>query len=266
MKRLMFLTVIALAGTCPVLAQEHVVFQPDPATFDKVELFIERPEGEGARPAILFIHGHQSRERNGGRGFVKVGRLKRTARRGYVAAAVSQPGYGRSSGPPDFCGPKTQAAVEAAIALLRRDPGVDPRRVALYGLSRGAIVAAMVAARDPDLKAVVLVAGIYDLKRAYPTGLHGLDVNIKREAGLTDAAFAARSALRHASRIKAATLILHGGEDDRAPAAHAVELGRKLWANGTVVRWRIYEAAGHLVPFPVQYREIYPFFERHLNP
>lgn len=45
--------------------------------------------------------------RDGGESYVKVGRLGMMAARGYVAAAVSQPGYGNSDGPPDFCGPFT---------------------------------------------------------------------------------------------------------------------------------------------------------------
>ena len=73
--------------------------------------------------------------------------MGRMASRGYVAAAVSQPGYGQSDGPPDFCGPYTQAAVMKAIDFLRQMPVVQPQHVALYGYSRGAIVASMVVTR-----------------------------------------------------------------------------------------------------------------------
>ena len=81
------------------------------------------------------------------------------ATRGYVAAAVSQPGYGKSDGPPDYCGPFTQDAVQAAVEFLRRQTFIDPTRIALYGYSRGAIVASMVATK---VAAVVLGAGAYD--------------------------------------------------------------------------------------------------------
>jgi hypothetical protein len=77
----------------------------------RIELFWTKPEGNGPFPAILYIHGHQETVRNGGQTFVESGRLGTMASRGYVAAAVSQPGYGNSSGPPDFCGPVTQSAV-----------------------------------------------------------------------------------------------------------------------------------------------------------
>jgi dipeptidyl aminopeptidase/acylaminoacyl peptidase len=84
------------------------------------------------------------------------------ASRGYVAAALSQPGYGHSDGPSDFCGPFTQDAVVVAIDFLRNQSFVDPNKVVLYGYSRGAIVASMVATKDPKLAAVVLGAGAYN--------------------------------------------------------------------------------------------------------
>jgi dipeptidyl aminopeptidase/acylaminoacyl peptidase len=111
---------------------------------------------------LLLIHGHQEHLRNGGEAFVRTGRLGVIATRGYVAAALSQPGYGDSDGPPDYCGPFTQDATMVAVDFLRRLPFVDSKRVALYGYSRGAIVASMVATRDPRLAAVVLGAGAYD--------------------------------------------------------------------------------------------------------
>ncbi len=70
---------------------------------------------------------------------MQVGRLGIMASRGYVAAAVSQPGYGNSTGPPDFCGPVTQSAALDAIGFLRRQAFVNPNKIGLYGYSRGAI-------------------------------------------------------------------------------------------------------------------------------
>ncbi|HMD66067.1 MAG TPA: alpha/beta fold hydrolase [Stellaceae bacterium] len=113
-----------------------------------VELFWAKPEGNGPFPVVLFIHGHQEGPRDGGEAYVWTGRLGIMARQGYVSAAVSQPGYGNSAGPPDYCGPFTQQAVLVAIDFLRRQPFVRANKVALFGYSRGAIVAAMVATQD----------------------------------------------------------------------------------------------------------------------
>jgi len=81
----------------------------------KIEIFIKKPDGEGPWPGVIFLHGHQKRSRPGGKDFDKWGILNHFAKKGYVSVAISQPGYGNSSGPPDFCGPFTQNAVSAVI-------------------------------------------------------------------------------------------------------------------------------------------------------
>ena len=110
-----------------------------------MEVFWTRPAGDGPYPALLLIHGHQEQLRNGGEAYVATGRLGVIAARGFVAAALSQPGYGNSDGPQDYCGPFTQEAALVALDFLRKQSFVDPKKVALYGYSRGAIVASMVA-------------------------------------------------------------------------------------------------------------------------
>jgi pimeloyl-ACP methyl ester carboxylesterase len=90
--------------------------------------------------------------------------------RGYFAAAVSLPGYGTTSGPPDFWGPRSQAALRAALDHLLALPNIDREKVAVYGVSGGAATASMVATSDPRITALILVAGVYDLGIEYPSG------------------------------------------------------------------------------------------------
>jgi dipeptidyl aminopeptidase/acylaminoacyl peptidase len=231
----------------------------------KVEVFWTKPAEPGPWPAILFIHGHQEQLRNGGETFVRTGRLGSMASRGYVAAALSQPGYGHSDGPPDFCGPFTPAAVGAAIEFLRQQPFVQSQKVALYGYSRGAIVASMVATQDPQLAAVILGAGAYDFFRWYPPPLHGIDANIEREAGTSAEAFRARSALYHADKITAPVLLLHGAQDERVPVQQTEAFAEKLQAQGVPVKVKIFPDTKHGIPIEEQYREIYPFLEQYLR-
>jgi dipeptidyl aminopeptidase/acylaminoacyl peptidase len=231
----------------------------------KVELFWTQPVGDGPYPTVLLIHGHQEQVRSGGEAFVRTGRLGILASRGYVAAALSQPGYGHSDGPPDFCGPFTQEAVLVAIDFLRNQPFVHPNKVALYGYSRGAIVASMVATKDPKLAAVVLGAGAYDFFRWYPTPLRGIDANIEREAGTSAEAFRARSAIYHVDTIKAPFLLLHGAQDERVPVQQAEAFADKLQTNSIAVKVKIFPNARHSIPIDEQYREIYSFLEQFLR-
>ena len=96
------------------MGQDSITLRPQSGDPEKVELCLSTPNGGGRWPAILFVHGHQIEERSGARIFADVGRLARMADRGFVAAAVSMPGYGETTGPPDYCGPRTQAAIESA--------------------------------------------------------------------------------------------------------------------------------------------------------
>src|SRR4030042_5102756 len=219
----------------------------------KVELFWTKPSGDGPYAAVLFIHGHQEQVRNGGESYVKVGRLGRMASRGYTAAAISQPGYGNSSGPPDFCGPFTQEAVSVAIAFLRKQTFIKPDKLALLGYSRGAIVASMVATRDQRLAAVVLGAGAYDFFKWYPTPIPGIDSNIKMEAGTSTEAFKARSSIYHIEKIRTPILLLHGARDERILVGQAEAFAERLKANGAVFKMRLFPNAGHSIPIDEQY-------------
>jgi dipeptidyl aminopeptidase/acylaminoacyl peptidase len=234
-------------------------------TGKRIEVYWTKPTGQGPWPAFLFIHGHQGQVRNGGESYVKTGRLDAMAGRGYVAAALSQPGYGNSDGPADFCGPLTQEAARVALEFLRNQSFVDPNKVVLYGYSRGAIVAGMVATRDPKLAAVILGAGAYDFASWYPTPLAGIDANIRREAGVSAEAFRARSAMHHADRIRAPVLVLHGAQDERIPMQQAEAFADRLKAHGVAVQLKIFPAARHGIPFDAQFREIDPFLERSLR-
>jgi len=51
------------------------------------------------------------------------------------------------------------ADATAAVAALRTEPAIDPKRVGLIGHSEGAIVAPLVATGDRKLRALVLMAG-----------------------------------------------------------------------------------------------------------
>jgi dipeptidyl aminopeptidase/acylaminoacyl peptidase len=152
-----------------------------------------------------------------------------------------------------------------AIAFLQHVPLVNPSKVGLYGNSRGAIVASMVATKDPPLAAVVLGAGAYNFFSWYPTPLRGIDANIEREPGTSAEAFRARSAMYHADKIRVPVLLLHGAQDARVPVQQWDALAEKLAANGSDVKLKNCPNTRHGMPINAQYHEIYPFLEQPLG-
>ncbi|WP_072381222.1 alpha/beta hydrolase family protein [Rhizobium tibeticum] len=224
---------------------QHMIARGDGAA---VELFLARPSAAKSAGAILFVHGNQGGLLLGGKEAVDDGSLLRfSARLNVTSAAVSQPGFGASDGPADFCGPATQRAIVAALDFLREQPSVDPSRIVLYGNSRGAVASAMVAAQVPDLRAIILTGGVYDLKGAYRSGSRGLQQAIQKEAGLSSEAFSDRSALYHSHKIHAETLLLHGKYDDRAPVDQAERFSGALSETGVPVTLHTFEC-GHRLP------------------
>lgn len=223
----------------------HLIPRSDGAT---VELFQARASSETPAGVILFVHGNQAGQRLGAIESVDTGTLIRfSSGLNITAAAVSQPGFGASDGPPDFCGPGTQQAIIDALAFLREQPYVDPDRIVLCGNSRGAVASAMVATQVADLRAVILMSGVYDLEAAFVSSPQGLQLAIEKEAGLSRHAFLARSALHHAHKIRCETMLLHGRRDDRAPVAQAELFANALSQAGLPVTLSVFDC-GHQIP------------------
>jgi len=228
----------------------------------RIEIYWLKPAGVGPWPLVIEIHGHQEPERPGAaNGF---GWFEKMAKAGYIGAGVSQPGYGRSDGPPDYCGPFTQAAVQEVIKYFRAMPIVRSDKVALYGMSRGAVVASMVATKEQSLAAVVLNVGVYDMKTSYEKFLKSKDTvdiaeNIKREAGTSDAAFLERSALKHVDQIKTPALIMTDS------ARQAELLAEELNKHGVPAKFKKFLGFGHFIPNKLRNTEIDPFLKRYLS-
>ncbi|HEV3056834.1 MAG TPA: alpha/beta fold hydrolase [Vicinamibacterales bacterium] len=243
-----------------------------------VEIFWTQPKGTGPWPVVVFLHGHQDGSTTpGGKAFVDYGVLDDMATRGYVGVGVSQPGYGHSEGPPDFMGSFTQRAVEQVIEHFRGQSFVRQDRVALEGISRGAIVAGLVATRDPRIRAMVLISGAYDLPALFgpnpgarPGNMSGrmvdeLRADIAQETDGSESALRDRSVLSAANRIRTPALIINGTKDDRTDPEQARALARAIQANGVFARALIYPEYGHAIPFDVREQEVRPFLDQYLR-
>ncbi len=83
------------------------------------------------------------------------------ARRGIATLRMDDRGTGASTG--TFKGATSLQFAEdirAGLAYLRRRPEIDARRLALVGHSEGAVIAPIVALKEPSLKALVLLGGV----------------------------------------------------------------------------------------------------------
>jgi dipeptidyl aminopeptidase/acylaminoacyl peptidase len=269
--RLILLTLaglMACSGHKIARAQTLSIPHPDEPS-RKVEYFLEKPKGDGPWPVVVFLHGHQDWPRAGGKDFVRWGVLDQFADRGYLAVSISQPGYGDSTGPADFCGPMTQHAVSAVIAKLRSQGYVQSNRILIEGISRGALVAGMVAAHDPTIRGVVLISGLYDLEEYAGHAKSAMAASVmdslKKETGGSDNALRERSLLNYAQDIQASALILNGAKDDRTDPDQARWLAEIINAHGGHARAIVYPDYGHQIPVEIRSKDVDPFIDQILR-
>lgn len=223
----------------------------------RVEYFVETPSTPGPWPSVIFLHGHQTNVITpGGEAFARWGVLRDYAQKGYLAVAISLPGFGGSTGPRDFAGPFTQHAVTAVMHRLEKDGQTNRGRMVIEGVSLGAVTGALVAVDEPGLAGLVLISGLYDLPafldEPRTAAAAAIRSTVLAQTDGSRGALAQRSALRRASAIKARTLILNGAQDDHTDAGQATRLAATINAAGGRAEVQVYPSLGHEIPFAMR--------------
>ncbi|MFI0418248.1 alpha/beta hydrolase family protein [Spongiactinospora sp. 9N601] len=112
---------------------------------------IYAPAATGRRaPAVVMVDGAGPRSLDD-----KAGQAAEFARRGVVALVYDKRTKGYSQTSRSF--PALAQDALAGVRLLRRQPGVDPGRVGLWGFSEGGWVAPLAASRSPEVAFLVTV-------------------------------------------------------------------------------------------------------------
>ena len=118
----------------------------------------------GKLPAVVTITGSGQQDRDEYISLVPGFRIFRQVadtlgRRGIAALRMDDRGVGGSGG--DVNGTSADFAddIRAGIAYLRSRPEIDGARIALVGHSEGGVIGPMIAATDPELAALVIMAG-----------------------------------------------------------------------------------------------------------
>jgi len=120
------------------------------------------PPGKGPFTAVLLITGSGPQDRDeslmGHKPFLVLSDW--LTRKGIEVLRVDDRGVGKSTG---VFGTATTADfatdVEAGVAFLKTRPEVNPKKIGLIGHSEGGIIGPMVAARNPDVAFIVMLAG-----------------------------------------------------------------------------------------------------------
>ena len=120
------------------------------------------PEGKGPFPAAVLITGSGAQDRDetimDHKPFMVL--ADALTRRGIAVLRTDDRGFARSTG--DFAKATTEdfaADAEAAVGYLAGRPEIDAGRIGLIGHSEGGLIGPIVAARDPRVAFVVMLAG-----------------------------------------------------------------------------------------------------------
>lgn len=188
-----------------------------------VEAITFRPAGEGRFPGVLLIPGFQRTALD----LISLGVA--LAREGIAGIGISQPGFGRSQGKPDYVGPNTLKVLKEGFEKFKRESYVNRNRLGIYGFSRGGMAASLLVVQLNDIDAAVLGAGIYDFRKAHDEAtIEGIRHNMEIESGWTEAAIRERSSVFKMEKLKCPILILHGEKDENVPVTQAYLLRDRL--------------------------------------
>jgi dipeptidyl aminopeptidase/acylaminoacyl peptidase len=214
------------------------------------------PDGRGRVPGVLLLHGFAGTKSEAHRLFVKLAR-KLTAH-GLAVLRFDFRGSGDSAGEFEELTIRSQVndAVEA-FRFLTRHKRINPRRLALVGLSMGGAIAAHLVGRERGrVKTLVLLApvaegsGILD-ELSTPESVASL-----AQTGITDYGsnlvgvqfirqFAEMKPLREVVKATCPVLLVHGEADTVVPSEHSDMYERALHSGKRMVKKVIIPGADH---------------------
>jgi dienelactone hydrolase len=256
----------------PYVATEVVV--PTPAGHPLAGTLTIPAGATGRLPAIITITGSGQQDRDEMIPIVPGYRLFRQvadtlSRRGIAVLRLDDRGVGGSGG--DVNGTSADFAddIRAAIAYLRTRAEIDGDRIGLVGHSEGGLIAPMIAATDPKLAAIVLMAGPsrrgdrvidYQLRQAVRSDPRIAPARFDSAFAAVRAAFDSTSAkapwmrffldydpLPTLARVTQPVLILQGATDRQVTADQAAEIERALRAAGNrTVSTKVFADRNHL--------------------
>ena len=186
------------------------------------------PDQPGPFPAVIVLHGSE--------GSVRYSKdvARRLAQKGFVALALCY--FGCPQTPTSLENINVEYVIRA-VDYLKSRPDVRPEAITLLGLSRGAELALIVGALDPDVHAVISVMGVPWVFGGYPSGgtawlYQGQPLPFRNIP---------------VEQINGPVLVIHGERDTVWPVDSAYLVADRLAAHRHPYELAVYSDRGHNV-------------------
>lgn len=229
----------------------------------------------GRVPAVVTITGSGAQDRDEAIPLVKGYRFFRQvadtlSRHGVAVLRMDDRGFGGSGGDANVSTSANFADdIRAGLAYLRSRPEIDSGRLGLIGHSEGGLIAPMIAADDPALRGIVLLAGPsqsgreimeyqqrYAIDHATTLSPTQRDSARRRVTPMIDSIASSMPWMRFfvdydplptARRVRVPTLILQGATDRQVTMEQAEALAQAMKTGGNRdVTVRVFPEANHL--------------------
>jgi dipeptidyl aminopeptidase/acylaminoacyl peptidase len=200
----------------------------------------QRNDGTAAKPGVIFVHGGPPRQMLLGWHYMgyysnAYATNQYLANHGFVVLSVNYRlgiGYGRKFEQPEHAGPAGAAEYQDVVAgahFLQQVPGVDAKRIGMWGGSYGGYLTGLALARDSDIfKAGVDLHGVHDWSHL-PDYIE--KPQVRYEQGDRDAAIKMAWESSPDANIDTWTspvLLIQGDDDRNVPFQQTVDLARRL--------------------------------------
>jgi dipeptidyl aminopeptidase/acylaminoacyl peptidase len=211
----------------------------------KLPLMVYRPETTSPAPAVVVCSGGIST----GMFEVMEWISSRLQRAGIFAVTISWRGSS-----PEF------DVDDASLAAdwLATQKNVDPNRIAILGISRGANAALRTGALDPRFKLVVTFGAVTNFLQMmegvalYAPSRHKMMLNWLGDPKTNREFYERIQAISYADRIKCPVLMVHGQHDMHAPPEHSIWMGEAIKRAGNP------NVQLHTVPMMGHYGDVIP--------
>ncbi|MBK5257711.1 MAG: S9 family peptidase, partial [Vicinamibacteria bacterium] len=225
----------------------------------EIEAFLTKPLGRTAdskHPMIVMIHGGP----HGQQGPTFNFKSQFYAGQGYATLQVNyrgSTGYGQKFSDAVFADQNGQEGMDVLYgvsAALRRNPWIDPARLGVEGTSYGGQLSSWLITQSSMFKAAIPTAAITNIisynYMTYYNQYEEMEWGMRPHQGNLMDVLWERSALKHVAKARAATMMVHGENDNDVPIAEAEQFYialRDVGVDAILVR---YPREGHGIREP----------------